>query len=177
LDDDDLRETATDDYQARENLWDEAWPSRGEEQAHGPDEPDNLDEELPFPEVVGTTDSLESVRDAEPYTPPIDPPVLPGGQEAIHVATGFGLSTDEEDYAEPLPRGDEDIRDEVMRLLQDDSATSKLPLEVEVDQGVVRLYGAVPSIDDAEAATVLIGNLRGVVDVIDETTIVPSAVD
>jgi len=165
-------------YTQRENQWDQQWPSAGgESQADHPvTELDNLDEELPFPDEVGTPDAIEAVRDAEPYMPPVDPPVLPGGAEGIHMATGFGVDVEEENFSEPLPRGDEDIHDLALLTLRQDSLTSRYPLGVEVDGGVVRLYGQVPSVEDAEHAQWILGELAGVVDVIDETTVVPTMV-
>jgi hypothetical protein len=160
------------DYTARENLWDEAWPATSEEGGKHPDtEPDLLDEEAPFPEVAGTSDTIGSIRDAEPYMAPTDPPVLPGGLEGIHTATGFGVSPEEENYTEPLPRGDEDIHDEALLILQQDALTSQYPLNVVVRNGVIRLRGQVESVADAEHAESLLGQLPGVVDVIDETTL------
>jgi hypothetical protein len=175
MEDDTVRDDSANDYQARENLWDEQWPTSGASSTHSPYEPDNVDEELPFPEVVGTTDALEAVRDAEPYTPPTDPPVLPGGQEGIHVATGFGLSPDEEAASDAYPQGDEDIRDEVVRLLAENSDTSTLSLNVDVNGGVVRLTGPVPSLLDAERAITVATYAPGVVDVVDDTTVSPAA--
>lgn len=172
--DDTIHENSSDNYQERENLWDEQWPTTPEEQSsHPPQEPGNLDEELPFPDTVGTTDVIASVRDQEPYTPPTDAPVLPGGREAIHMATGFGTSPEEETSFEPAPRGDEDIRDEALLILQQDSETSTLSLDVDVIQGVVHLVGAVPSAMDAELAADLLNYVPGVVEVVDETEINP----
>lgn len=171
--DEDRRIDTPDDYLARENLWDEQWPGT----ASGPPqhsglEPDNLDEETPFPGVVGTTDSIESVRDAEPYTPATDPPVLPGGREGIHVATGFGQSPEEETYRDPAPRGDEDLRAQIALILQQDSFTNDLPLEVHVQNGVVYLRGVVASADDADRAGNIIQEyVPGVVEVVDETRV------
>ena len=125
--DDSIPENTSDDYLERENLWDEQWPGPRKPN-HPPEEPDNLDEELAFPESVGTSDMIESVRDQEPYSPPTDPPVLPGGKEGIHVATGFGRSADEEQAKNPPPRGDVDLHDEILRLLRDDSDTNTLSL-------------------------------------------------
>lgn len=159
-------------YTARENLWDEQWPTTAAEESERPgSEPDELDEVAAFPESMGTSDPIESVRDAEPYMPPTDPPVLPGGREGIHTATGFGISLEEENYAESPPRGDEDIYDEALLTLQQDSLTSEYPLDVPIHNGVIRLRGQVQSLSDAEHAQSLLGNIRGVVDVIDETTL------
>jgi hypothetical protein len=167
-----------DDYTARENMWDQAWPTTSAEATEHPlEEPDTLDAVSPFPETVGTSDPIRATRDAEPYTPPTDPPVLPGGEEGVHVATGFGFSPEEEAYHDPAPRGDEDIRAEALLTLQQDSLTSKYPLDVRVNRGVVHLRGEVPSIDDAEHAQAVLSNLSGVVDVVDDTTLAPSALE
>lgn len=167
-------DTSDERYTARENVWDEAWPETGHHAGdHPPTEADTADELAPFPEVAGTSDSMESVRDAEPYMAPTDPPVLPGGPEGIHVGVGFGTSSEEEAAGDRQPRGDEDIHDESLRALKNDSLTSRYPLEVDVRQGVVRLKGQVQSIEDAEHAASIVGNLPGVVDVVDETTLEP----
>lgn len=165
-------------YFQRENQWDQQWPSRGQEagSGHPSTELDNLDEALPFPDEVGTSDPIEAVRDANPYMAPIDPPVLPGGAEGIHTSTGFGVDAEEENYAEPLPRGDEDIHDLALLTLRQDSLTSRYPLDVAVRNGVVYLRGQVPSVEDAEHAQWILGELAGVVDVVDETAIIPTMV-
>lgn len=171
-------DNTTQDYTARENLWDQQWPTTGEEGGeHSGLEPDSLDEMSAFPDVVGTSDVIEAVRDAEPYMPPVDPPVLAGGDEGIHTATGFGTDVEEEMYHEPLPHGDEDIRDEALLTLHQDSLTSRYPLDVDVNQGVVTLRGRVPSFDDAEYASTLLGNLPGVVDVVDQTDLDPNGLE
>jgi hypothetical protein len=164
----------TESYEERENMWDEAWPTTGEDTAgHPADELDVADEDSPFPNVTGTYDTIASVRDAEPYVPAIDPPTLPGGSEGIDVATGFGLSADEETSKDPAPRGDEDIREEAILALRQDSLTAELPWSFDITNGVIRLRGEVSSVDEAEHALTLLGNIDGVVDVVDETTLAP----
>lgn len=166
----------TESYIDRENQWDEQWPLTGEQMRdpHVAGELGTEDEDTAFPGVVGTTDVIESVRDSEPYTPADDPPVLPGGREGIHVATGFGLGVEEEGAQDALPRGDEDIHDNVMLTLRQDSLASQYNWSVNVVQGVVRLRGAVASVDDAEHAMSVIGELPGVVDVVDDTVLDPT---
>ena len=163
-------------YTQRENLWDEQWPTT-EPSDHSTGELDVGDELTPFPEAVGTHDVIESVRDAEPYDAPIDPPVLPGGREGIHIATGFGLDAEEEAAQHGSPRGDDDIREAALLVLRQDSLTSKYPLEVAVRQGVVHLIGRIPSISDAEHATAILDELPGVVDVVDDTTLDPEGLE
>jgi hypothetical protein len=162
------------DYEERENLWDQQWPGDSEaEQVHTVTDIDNLDEELPFPDVVGTRDALESVRDAEAYMPPTDPPVLPGGREAIHTATGFGTSPDEEVSRDAPFASDADLEEEALVLLREDSLTSRYDLIPTVDSGVVTIRGVVSDLDDAEHALSIVGEIQGVVDVVDDMTLDP----
>ena len=166
-----------DSYAERENMWDEAWPISEGRDPHPVVDPDNVDEGMPYPDEGGTPDSIASVRDADPYMAPTDPPVLPGGDEGVHMATGFGVSSEEETAREPAPQGDMDIQDEATLLLRVDSLTSKYPLTVEVDRGFVYLRGTVPSTEDANHAMSILGTVPGVVDVVDETTVSPQAVE
>jgi len=170
------RDRAIDEaYDSREHQWDDAWPTTdGEVRTHSSPEVDVDDEVMPFPDVAGTSDVEEAVRDAEPYVPPTDPPVLPGGYEGVHVATGFGLDAEEEAARGGEPRGDFDIQDQALLVLQQDSLTSRYDLHVHVRDGVVRIHGRVPSLDDAEHAMALLSELPGVVDVEDDTTLDPA---
>jgi hypothetical protein len=162
----------TESYRERENLWDESWPTT-EPASHTGDETDVDDEETPFPGTAGTTNAIAASRDAEPYVPAIDPPVLPGGRDGIDMATGFGLSSDEEAAGDTAPRGDEDVLDEVILTLRQDSITSTYDLRATVRNGIVTLRGAIGSLDEAEHAQALVGELAGVIDVVDETTLTP----
>lgn len=164
-------EDTTQSYESRENLWDEQWPEDGSGNSGHELDTDDEGELTGFPDVVGTTDPIQSSRDAEPYDPPTDPPVLPGGKYGVHVATGFGESALEEAAVDNDTRDDEDIRREVVVTLHHDSLTSKYPLHAAVVSGVVRLTGRIPSADDAEYAQTLLSNVPGVVDVVDDTTI------
>lgn len=167
-------EDTTQSYESRENLWDEQWPEEGAEGSGHAADSDDEGELTAYPGVVGTTDAIQSVRDAEPYDPPTDPPVLPGGRYGVHVATGFGESAQQEATVDDDTRDDEDIRREVVLTLHHDSLTSKYPLHAAVVNGVVRLTGHIPSADDAEYAQTLLSNVPGVVDVVDDTTIDPN---
>lgn len=164
---------STQSYASRENAWDEQWPVDDRAPGAHAGDTDAIDELTAYPGTVGTEDPIQSARDAEPYDPPTDPPVLPGGLYGVHVATGFGASAQEEAARDNATRDDEDIRQEVTRTLQDDSLTSKYPLHAAVVDGVVRLTGRVPSADDAEYAQTLLSNVPGVVDVLDDTTFDP----
>lgn len=164
------------EYEARENLWDEQWPTTSTEgESHPEEETDTQDELAGFPDTVGTSDPIEASRDAEPYIAPIDPPTLPGGVEAIHTATGFGESTQEE-MAEGGPyRNDADLQEEAELMLRQDSLTSHYTLMPETNDRVITIRGVVSDIDDAEHALSIVGEIPGVLDVVDEMTIDPSA--
>jgi hypothetical protein len=164
----------TQSYQSRENLWDEQWPEEDIASSGHEAETDEDGELTAFPNEVGTTDPIQATRDAEPYSPPTDPPVLPGGKYGIHVSTGFGSSALEEAVRDDESQDDESIREEVVLTLHGDSLTSKYPLHAAVVEGVVRLTGRVPSADDAEYAQSLLSNVPGVVDVVDDTTYDPN---
>lgn len=161
--------------EARERQWDDQWPatSTPEAEAHG-DELADQDEQISFPGSVGTVDPIHAMSDAEPYMPPIDPPVLPGGDEGVVIGDGFGIPSDEEELEASHRDGDEAIRDRAIRALRRDSLTSHYDLKVRVRHGVVRLTGRVPTIDDGDYAANVLSNIPGVEDVEDETTLDPS---
>jgi hypothetical protein len=163
------------DYEARENLWDQQWPGvETGSREHG-GEIDDLDEVTGFPDSVGTTDPIEAARDAEPYMAPVDPPVLPGGTEAIHTATGFGTDVQEEMERRAPYRNDADLEEEALLLLRQDSLTSRYNLAAEAGDGVVTIRGVVTDVDDAEHALSIVGEIPGIVDVVDEMTLDPNA--
>ena len=61
-----LGEDSNNDYEARENLWDQAWPGDSErETVHSTRGIDDENEMSGFPDAVGTRDPLEAARDAE----------------------------------------------------------------------------------------------------------------
>jgi hypothetical protein len=167
-----MERTESESYRQREAQWDDAWPDPAD--GHLAEEPDVEDEESPYPATVGTTDAAHAVSEGDPYTPAIDPPVLPGGRDGIDVATGFGLSSDEEASEEPAPRGDEDIAEEVILTLRQDSVASTYSFDIGVREGFVTLRGSVGSLDEAEHIISIVSQLPGVVDVVDETTLQPT---
>lgn len=117
-------------------------------------------------EASGPEWSLDSDAVAEGdevFVPPVDPPtdrgeVLGGLELSSMDDIGVEESSDHE-------LGDEAIREAVLRELREDAATTALEIEVAVDEGVVRLAGRVPSLDDAESAEEVAARVPGVVDV------------
>lgn len=106
------------------------------------------------------------------YTPPTDPPVLPGGgPQGAEVAAGFSPSMEESDPdVEILPErvddNDLDIEEDVAEVLRVNSETSHLEqINVRVRDGVVYLTGTVFSNDDIEIVEEIVSDMESVVDV------------
>jgi hypothetical protein len=142
---------------------DETWRSEGEE-------PDFMDD-------PGTSDVIESVEEAEPYFPPTDPPTSTRAMNNASVRGGFASSSLEEpDEPEDVPLrvkgGDDEIEARVRYALRTDAYTADLNIEVEVEDGVVRLVGKVRSIEDVEQAEQVAGSVEGVEDVEEELEII-----
>ena len=47
-----------------------------------------------------TDDPMEAVEEGFTYVPPIDPPVVPGGDDNAEIASGLGISALDEPYDE-----------------------------------------------------------------------------
>ena len=142
---------------------DESWRVEGEE-------PDFMDD-------PGTSDVIESVEEAEPYFPPIDPPISTRSLSNARVRGGFASSSLEEpDEPEDEPLrvkgGDDAIAARVRYALRTDAYTADLNINVEVEDGVVRLHGKVRSIEDVEQAEQVAGSVEGVEDVEEELEII-----
>ena len=134
------------------------------------DIPDSEIEVEPFAQPV-ETDPTESVEEAEPYFPPTDPVLRVDDKGETQIAGGFGSG----EPIEQRPRAatgdvppDEALEDLVHRALRLDASTAHLHLKVGVQQGVVRLQGAIEDESDAENAVAVAGDVPGVVDVTDE---------
>lgn len=132
----------------------------------------------PIPDIGGdmTTDSMVAVEEGIPYMPPTDPVVRPANSaQDLEIVGGFGATSIEEfpdQLAETAlgdaPAGDEDIRSQVLEALATDAATIDLLIEVVVRNGVVRLRGRVPTLDDAEMAEEVAARVPEVREVIEE---------
>lgn len=124
-----------------------------------------------------TTRYDEAVDEGLPYSPPTDPPVIASSDQGAEVATGFGESPEDEPYRDSAPAGDARIQAEVRRVLREDSATSKLPLTVRVEDGTVFLHGFVSDVDDIDMAESVASRVPGVEAVEDRTVVDPDRVE
>lgn len=121
----------------------------------------------------GPSDSWEDpVADGdEVYVPPTDPVVTTGAHGDTRVLGGF--SPDALNERRPLHSsdgtvGDEALADAVRAALRQDAATTDLDVDVAVERGVARLFGAVPGMEDVENAESVAAGVQGVIDVVDE---------
>lgn len=146
------------------------------------------DEDDDFSATEGTVDQILVIEEGETYFPPVDPVVEPArGRRGLEVVGGFQAEAtddieDEQDeaFADSVPldaesrlldRDDDDIREDVLRELREDSETMTMNLDVTVVRGVVVLRGQVQSIDDAESAESVASRVPGVVAVADRTVV------
>ena len=128
-----------------------------------------------FTADVGTSDYVESVSEAEPYTPPTDPVVKADrSTDGVEIVNGFAETADDDAAFARLPgrpRGDDELRDAVLAALHADAGTTDLQVDVEAHEGTVVLRGVVPSLDDADLAETVAAEVAGVEEVQEELQI------
>lgn len=149
---------------------------------------DMPDAEDDFAAPVGTPDDIGVIEEGETYFPPVDPVVEPARSgRGLEIVGGFqseatddteevgGVAFDESvsvnNETRLIERDDDEMREDVLRALQEDSETTSLVLDVDVLRGVVYLRGNVQSIDDAENAESVASRVPGVVRVEDRTNV------
>lgn len=136
-----------------------------------------IEEPVPDTDQGWTIRSDQAADEAAPYFPPEDPPVLPGGNEGVVMATGFGASAEDLPFTGDASTHDDWIAQQVERVLREDSSTSKLPVTVNVADGTVFLHGFVSDSADAELAETVASQVPGVQAVEDRTEVRPDIVD
>jgi osmotically-inducible protein OsmY len=111
-------------------------------------------------------------EDESTFFPPTDPVVTTGERGEVEVLGGFSATSGDDVSVDRSASdggyGDEAIADAVRRELREDAATTDLRVEVQVQEGVVYLRGAVPTVDDAENAEEVAGRVPGVQEVVEE---------
>jgi hypothetical protein len=121
-----------------------------------------------FTDDIGTTDPQVAAAEGVPYMPPSDPVVRPSDDnEELEILNGFAAGAmDDPDLANG-PRNDDEIALDVRRALRNDASTTDLDglIAVAVRDGVVRLTGEVPTLEDAENAEAVAGIVAGVTEV------------
>jgi osmotically-inducible protein OsmY len=106
------------------------------------------------------------------YVPPSDPVVTTNAHGQTEVLGGFSSDSMEDLHVDRSASdgrlGDEAIADAIRRELREDAATTELDVRVMERNGVAHLRGAVPGLDDAEAAEEVASRVPGVVEVVEE---------
>lgn len=133
-----------------------------------------FEDEPDFVEDIGTSDPMEAAAEAIPYFPPTDPVVRPShDEEDLEIVGGFGATAMDEEMggASFEYRPDEEITSHVLEELKQDALTTDLVINVVTRNGVVYLYGAVPTLEDAENAEAVAARVPGVKEVREELVI------
>ena len=142
-----------------------------------PDDPDaeNLEILTELELRAGETDDpMEAVEEGFTYLPPIDPPVVPGGDDNAEIASGLGMSAlDEpydEDHHDDFITADDEVRARVREALRADSSTTQYAGKIAISarDGVVTLRGEVADLVDSDNLLAVAEYVDGVEEVVDE---------
>jgi BON domain len=106
------------------------------------------------------------------YTPPDDPPVLPGDNlQGVEIAAGFAPSMaqsnpDDEELPANVDNNDDDLAENIYVTLRNTSETSTLAddLIIAVEDGVVTLTGTVQTEADIALVYEIVSAVEGVVE-------------
>lgn len=116
-----------------------------------------------------TTNPQDAMEQGLVYDPPSDPPVLPSDDpDGIEIAAGFGASMEEAgaeewDLPPTVDNQDLDLQEDIETELRFNSETGHLDdVWVTVGDGIVRLYGTVPSDEDIAIVEYLVQDIEGV---------------
>ena len=121
-----------------------------------------------------TDDAMEAVEEGFTYVPPIDPPVVPGGDDNAEVASGLGVSAlDEpydEDHHDDFTSTDDELSARVREALRADSSTTQYAHKIAIatSDGVVTLRGTVDDLVDSDNLLAVAEYVTGVDEVVDE---------
>jgi len=117
------------------------------------------------------------------YTPPTDPPVIPGDNyESGEIGVGFAPSMEEanpnaSDLPEHVDNNDWDLVSDIEESLRVNSETHHIDLTVQVTNGTAIVRGTVETADDIGRAERIIAELDGVLDVISEVELADESID
>ncbi len=138
------------------------------------DDPRGKDTRSDEPFMEPTETDPAAPEDAETYVPPTDPVVTTDDQGNAQVLGGFGATSMEEPAVAPSEThgpADSALEEAIRRELRRDAATTDLPIEIEVIDGVAHLRGEVSDMVDSDNAAEVAGRVPGVLEVIDETDV------
>jgi osmotically-inducible protein OsmY len=117
---------------------------------------------------------MEAVEEGFTYVPPIDPPVVPSGDDNAEIASGLGMSAlDEpydEDHHDSFITADDEVGARVREALRADSSTTQYAGKIAITarDGVVTLRGEVADLVDSDNLLAVAEYVDGVDEVVDE---------
>src|SRR5215218_6046231 len=121
-----------------------------------------------------TDDPMEAIEEGFTYLPPIDPPVVPSGDDNAEIASGLGTSAFDEPYDEDhhddFITADDEVRARVREALRADSSTTQYAGKIAIMArgGVVTLRGIVADLVDSDNLLAVAEYVDGVDEVVDE---------
>lgn len=122
-----------------------------------------------------TDDPMIAVEEGFTYVPPIDPPTVPGGGlQNAEIASGFGVSSLDEEYDEDhhdsFSQGDDEISARIREAIRADSSTTQYSSRIAIAtrDGIVTLRGVVDDLVDSDNLIAAAEYVDGVEEVIDE---------
>jgi hypothetical protein len=117
------------------------------------------------------------------YTPPDDPPVVPGGLENVEMGVGYAPSAiesnpDVRDLPEEVDNQDWDLVEDIEEMMRMSSHLQHLDdIHIEVEDGVVTVRGTVSTADDLGLVESFISDMPGVVNVFSEVELSDDSID
>jgi hypothetical protein len=117
------------------------------------------------------------------YTPPDDPPILPGDSDGLQMGVGFGPSAIETnpdvlDLPEEVDNQNWDLVEDIGEMMRMSSHLHHLDdIHIEVENGVVTVRGTVETMDDLGLVESFISDMPGVVNVISEVELSDDSID
>jgi hypothetical protein len=177
------REKRQNDREERRQTIDEQsiLPPTTEQPLAGIEEEDvDVEEELAQDEIFDTGkgeghtyNPQQAAEQGLTYTPPSDPPTVPSEDlQGAEIGAGFAPSMEDSDpdrqrLPDRIDDQDLDLQEDVYQALRYNSETAHLSdTRVLVNEGVVSLFGTVPSEDDLGRIYSVISELEGVVRVV-----------
>lgn len=94
-------------------------------------------------------------------------PVLVGAGAAGAASAGSGL------YLTQRHGADKELIEHILMVYQNDKRLQNKKLDVDAQNGIVKIYGFVPTRQDEEYAMTVTGKIKGVKEVVSRITILP----
>jgi hypothetical protein len=125
-----------------------------------------------------TDDPYVAAEEGLTWVPPVDPPVVPSDDpQGVEIAAGTGVSALADPYDDDHRQGDLsdelDLTSQIREALRADAATSSFAdqLEIVTRNSTAIVRGPVDSLDDGDSIAEVVGRVKGIDEVVDQTTV------